>query len=91
VSEVNSALNDSTFQTVLEQVEPKLAKRLMNMKEAIISFFKEEDGLTTVEYAVAGALVAGAVVVAFTDLGAAVRDVIVGLEAAITPPAPPAP
>jgi pilus assembly protein Flp/PilA len=85
VSEVNSALNDSTFQTVLEQVEPKLAKRLMNMKEAIISFFKEEDGLTTVEYAVAGALVAGAVVIAFTDLGTAVENVIVGLTAAITP------
>ena len=85
MSEINSALNDSTFQTVLEQVEPKLAKRLMNMKEAIISFFKEEDGLTTVEYAVAGALVAGAVVIAFTDLGTAVENVIIGLTAAITP------
>ena len=55
------------------------------MKEAIISFFKEEDGLTTVEYAVAGALVAGAVVIAFTDLGTAVENVIIGLTAAITP------
>ena len=60
----------------------------MNMKETIISFFKEEDGLTTVEYAVAGALVAGAVVIAFTDLGTAVENVIVGLTGAITPVVP---
>ena len=42
------------------------------MKNAIISFFKDEDGLTTVEYAIAGALVAGTVVVAFQDLGGGV-------------------
>ena len=53
------------------------------MKEAIISFFKEEDGLTTVEYAIAGALVAGTVVVAFADLGAAVETEIGCLEDAI--------
>ena len=41
------------------------------MKEAIVSFFKEEDGLTTVEYAIAGALVAGTVVIAFQELGQA--------------------
>lgn len=57
----------------------------MNMKEAIISFFKEEDGLTTVEYAIAGALVAGTVVIAFQNLGEAVETVIDGLTAAISP------
>ncbi|GAA0702176.1 hypothetical protein GCM10009104_34370 [Marinobacterium maritimum] len=34
-----------------------------------VDFIKEEEGLTTVEYAVAGSLVAAAVIVAFTDLG----------------------
>ncbi len=58
------------------------------MKEAIISFFKEEDGLTTVEYAVAGALVAAAVVTAFQFLGQEVVIVIDGLTAALQPPAP---
>jgi pilus assembly protein Flp/PilA len=53
------------------------------MKDAIISFFKDEDGLTTVEYAVAGALVAGSVVVAFGDLGDAVETEINCLETAI--------
>ena len=53
------------------------------MKEAIISFFKEEDGLTTVEYAVAGALVAGTVAVAFQELGVAVEAEITCLETAI--------
>ena len=55
----------------------------MIMKEAIISFFKEEDGLTTVEYAIAGALVAGTVVVAFQNLGLAVETEIECLEDAI--------
>ena len=54
------------------------------MKEAIISFFKEEDGLTTVEYAVAGALVAAAVVTAFTNLGGAIGGVTQGLADTIT-------
>ena len=42
-------------------------------------FKYDEAALTTVEYAVAGGLVAAAVVVAFTDLGAAVGGVITGL------------
>jgi pilus assembly protein Flp/PilA len=53
------------------------------MKEAILSFIKNEDGLTTVEYAVAGALVAGTVVVAFQNLGEAVETEINCLETAI--------
>ena len=50
----------------------------------ILNFFREEEGLTTVEYAVAGSLVAAAVVTAFTDLGAQVTTVIDGLTAALT-------
>ena len=42
------------------------------MKKLILDFLRDEEGLTTVEYAVAGALVAAAVVTAFTDLGKAV-------------------
>ncbi len=55
------------------------------MKEKIMNFLRDEEGLTTVEYAVAGALVAAAVVLAFTNLGTQVGDVIGNLEAAITP------
>ena len=54
------------------------------MKEKIMKFLSDESGLTTVEYAVAGALVAAAVVTAFTNLGTAVKDVIVGLTDAVT-------
>jgi pilus assembly protein Flp/PilA len=49
------------------------------MKNAIRKFLKEEDGLTTVEYAIAGSLVGAAVVFAFTNLGEAVGDVIDGI------------
>ena len=43
-----------------------------NVKQAMIRFIKEEEGLTVVEYAIAGSLVGLAVVTAFTDLGDAV-------------------
>ena len=53
------------------------------MKEKMMKFLRDEDGLTTVEYAVAGALVAAAVVTAFTQLGGQVGIVIDKLKVAI--------
>ena len=55
------------------------------MKKFILDFLREEEGLTTVEYAVAGALVAVAVVVAFKALGVQVGTTIGALTTAITP------
>lgn len=52
---------------------------LQEIKSSVMKFIRDEDGLTTVEYAVAGSLVAAAVVIAFTDLGGAVADAIDGL------------
>ncbi|NNE36365.1 MAG: Flp family type IVb pilin [Rhodothermales bacterium] len=49
------------------------------MKEKIMNFLRDEEGLTTVEYAVAGALVAAAVVGAFTTLGDEVGNTITRL------------
>ncbi len=46
------------------------------MKELILSFLRDEEGLTTVEYAVAGALITVAVVAAFTTLGGSVSGTI---------------
>ncbi len=42
------------------------------MKKSVLSFLKDEAGLTMVEYAVAGGLVTAAAVLAFTNLGAAI-------------------
>jgi pilus assembly protein Flp/PilA len=53
------------------------------LKQAIVAFWREEEGLTAVEYAVAGSLVALAVVGAFTDLGNAVHDKICAMVEAI--------
>ena len=39
------------------------------MKHFILGFLKEEEGLTMVEYAIAGALVAAGAVLVFTTLG----------------------
>ena len=39
------------------------------MRDQIRNFLRDEEGLTTVEYAVAGALITVAVVAAFTTLG----------------------
>ncbi|MBF7728654.1 Flp family type IVb pilin [Pseudomonas sp. N040] len=59
---------------------------LQMIKTAVLKFLQDEEGLTTVEYAVAGALVAGATVIAFTDLGTAVANAITDLTDAINGP-----
>ena len=55
------------------------------MKQAIMNFLREEEGLTTVEYAIAGGLVGLAVVAAFQQLGATVGGTINQIEACIGP------
>ena len=54
-----------------------------SLKQAVMNFIREEEGLTIVEYAIAGGLISVAVAAAFTDLGEAVRTVIEGLAAAV--------
>ena len=56
-----------------------------NISNKLEQFIKEEEGLTTVEYAVAGTLVALAVVAAFTQLGNAVGNSINRIENIIEP------
>ena len=46
------------------------------MKQHVMKFIREEDGLTTVEYAIAGGLVGAAVIAAFLALGGEVARVI---------------
>ena len=54
------------------------------MNRAILNFLRDEEGLTTVEYAVAGALIAAAVVAAFMALGVQVTAVIGEITTAIS-------
>lgn len=56
---------------------------MKSLKQFLIDFYHDEEGLTTVEYAVAGALVAAAVVTAFTNLGEEVGNTIDGLESTL--------
>ena len=49
------------------------------MKSILVDFATDDRGLTMVEYAIAGALVAAAVVAAFTGLGTAVVTQITNL------------
>jgi pilus assembly protein Flp/PilA len=53
------------------------------MSNVIRDFLNDETGLTTVEYAVAGALVTVAVVTAFTTLGGSVEGTIVLIDGAL--------
>lgn len=61
--------------------------KLEVIKASVMKFLKDEDGLTVVEYAVAGGLISLAVVLSFTELGTAVKGVIDSLTDAIDPPA----
>jgi pilus assembly protein Flp/PilA len=49
----------------------------------IVAFMREEEGLTTVEYAIAGGLVGAAVIAAFTNLGEEVGRIIGGIVSAL--------
>ncbi len=53
--------------------------------EKLSDFLRDEEGLTTVEYAIAGGLVGLAVVTAFQLLGDQVGIVIDSITTAITP------
>jgi pilus assembly protein Flp/PilA len=53
----------------------------MSIKEKVLAFLRDEEGLTTVEYAVAGGLISAAVIAAFTLLGANVDTIIRGITA----------
>ena len=53
------------------------------MLRLISRFAKKEEGLTTVEYAIAGTLIALAVVTAFTNLGVAVGKQIAAITAVL--------
>jgi pilus assembly protein Flp/PilA len=54
------------------------------MFDSLSAFLRDEEGLTMVEYAVAGSLIAAAAVAAFTNLGVAVAAKIDAITAALT-------
>jgi pilus assembly protein Flp/PilA len=51
------------------------------MKTKMMNFFRDETGLTTVEYAIAGGLIGAAVVAAFRTLGLHVNTIITNINA----------
>ena len=59
----------------------------MNFKNIIADFIKDEEGLTVVEYAIAGGLVSAGVIASFGTLGEKVDGVISFLGEKINTPA----
>lgn len=53
---------------------------LQAIKTSILKFMKDEDGLTVVEYAVAGGLIAAVTIAAFRALGITVGGIITGID-----------
>jgi len=53
------------------------------MRKHLLAFVRDEEGLTMVEYAVAGSLVAVACVTAFTNLGTAIAAKIDSIRTAM--------
>lgn len=58
----------------------------MNVTEKLMSFIRDEEGLTAVEYAIAGGLVGATVIAGFIALGGKVGGVIDYLQAQINAP-----
>ena len=59
------------------------------MRNSITKFIRDEDGLTMVEYAIAGSLVGLACVLAFTNLGDAIATAIGNIITVLEGGAPP--
>ncbi|MDH3588847.1 MAG: Flp family type IVb pilin [Gammaproteobacteria bacterium] len=57
---------------------------MANINKKMLAFLRDEKGLTTVEYAIAGGLVGAAAILAFTNLGTQVARVIGTLVTALT-------
>ncbi len=57
--------------------------RCHTVKQAIYRFFADESGFTTVEYAIAGALISIALIGAFITLGGSVAGMINSLDAVL--------
>ena len=55
----------------------------MFTKKALLAFLRDEEGLTTVEYAIAGGLVGAGVILAFDLLGEEVARVIDDITGAL--------
>ena len=54
---------------------------MKSLKQAVAAFIKEEEGLTAVEYAVAGGVIVVGLVGGFTELGEAVFARIAAITA----------
>ena len=57
---------------------------MKTLKCALAALWREEEGLTTVEYALAGALVSVAVAAAFTNLGNEIAAVLANIISIIS-------
>jgi pilus assembly protein Flp/PilA len=49
---------------------------MLNIGGVLTALWKEEEGLTVVEYAIAGGLIGATVILAFTNLGTTVGGII---------------
>ena len=57
----------------------------------LISFLKDEEGVTAIEYSIIAALLAVVIVAAVTAVGGSVDATFVAVDGALTPAAAPAP
>ncbi|MBW3505142.1 MULTISPECIES: Flp family type IVb pilin [unclassified Pseudomonas] len=57
--------------------------KLQSVKTSVLKFINDEDGLTIVEYAVAGGLITLGAVAAFITLGTNVKTAITSLGCAV--------
>lgn len=58
---------------------------MINLKQAVAEFIREEEGLTVVEYAIAGGLIGLTVITAFTALGGTVGAIIQQINDLLAP------
>lgn len=56
---------------------------IQKIKAAVVKFVKDEEGLTAVEYAIAGGLISAGLVAIFTDIGTRAVELLQSLLTAM--------
>jgi pilus assembly protein Flp/PilA len=59
---------------------------MKNVKSALVALWKGEEGLTVVEYAIAGGLIGAAVIASFKALGLTVAGIITKIDTLLNAP-----
>lgn len=80
----HASIRPLSFAVSLKTFLERFLTRRNIVKDKLMNFLREEDGLTIVEYAVAAGLITAAVALAFATLGGSINTILGVLDGYLT-------